>query len=56
MNKLEFSCFTDFLYVFLKSEWKMVLFKNLPVEWTVNSIEQKIRVFFLQIDVQECHL
>ncbi len=55
MNRLKFSSFADIFVFSLKPEKSMVFFKNPPLEGTVNSMEQKTRVF-CQIDVQEFHL
>jgi hypothetical protein len=44
MNRIELSCFADFSKGFLKPEKSMGFFK-MPVEGTVNSMEQKTLVF-----------
>ncbi len=46
MNRLKFSCFADFFVCKFKTRVEYGFFKNPPVEGTVNSIEQKTRVFF----------
>jgi hypothetical protein len=45
MNRLEFSCFADFFVCIFKTRVEYGFLKNPPVEGTVNSIEQKTRVF-----------
>jgi hypothetical protein len=45
MNRLEFSCFADFLKGILKHGEEYCFLSNPPVEGTVNSMEQKTRVF-----------
>jgi hypothetical protein len=55
MNRLEFSCLADFFVRIFKTIEEIVFFSNPPVEGTVNSMEEKTRVF-CKIDVQEFHL
>jgi hypothetical protein len=52
MNRLEFSCFTDFFVCIFKTRVEYGFLQNPPEERTVNSIEQKTGVC-CQIDVQE---
>jgi hypothetical protein len=51
MNRLKFSYFSDFFQT--REEYGNL--ENPLVEGTVNSMEQRTRVF-CKIDVQECHL
>jgi hypothetical protein len=55
MSRLKFSCFADFFVRIFKTREESGFLKNPPVELTVNSMEQKTRVFCL-IYVQEFHL
>jgi hypothetical protein len=55
MNRLEFSCFADFFVRIFKTKEEYGFLYNPPVERTLNSMEQKTRVF-CSTDVQEFHL
>jgi hypothetical protein len=55
MNKLEPFRFTDFFMDF-KTQSRVWFTSNPPLKGAVNSMEQKIRVFFYRTDIQECHV
>ncbi len=45
-NRLEFSCFADFLYVFIKADKSLVFFKNPPVESLWKAWSKRLESFF----------
>ncbi len=45
MNRLDISCFVDFFVRIFKIREEYGFLKNPPAEGTVNSMEQKTRVF-----------